>query len=195
MYKVFTDKSIVTIKEKSDLSRDNDYLKDVQFVVDQLEKGAEKINLETFDSKKVFDAVFKNYELIEAAGGLVYNDKKDFLVIHRLGKWDLPKGKIEPGESIQTAAQREVEEECGVHNLIIKEKLLDTYHTYTLKGKKVLKKTYWFLMWLEDEQELVPQTEENITEVKWLPWKERKSIYQNTYGNIKEVIASAEEFI
>ena len=78
--------------------------------------------------------------MIEAAGGLVYNSDKKALMIFRNGKWDLPKGKIELGELIEECAIREVEEECGIYDLQIENKLIDTYHTYVLNSIKVLKK-------------------------------------------------------
>ena len=84
--------------------------------------------------------------MIEAAGGLVFNKDGHILMIFRNGKWDLPKGKLEIGESVEECAKREVEEECGIYGLDIIEKLLDTYHTYKLKGNKILKKTYWYKM-------------------------------------------------
>ena len=50
---------------------------------------------------------------VPAAGGLLTNDQGELLCIHRLGHWDLPKGKLEPGEILEEAAAREVQEECG----------------------------------------------------------------------------------
>ncbi len=78
--------------------------------------------------------------LIEAGGGVVLNDRGEFLVILRNGIWDLPKGKLEKGEDFATAAMREVEEETGLHGLKMLDPLSSTYHTYNLKGKRILKK-------------------------------------------------------
>lgn len=67
---------------------------------------------------KDFETVFQNLKnkikLIKAAGGLVKNGDGDYLFIYRLGKWDLPKGKVEDNEKMREAAVREVEEECGI---------------------------------------------------------------------------------
>ena len=115
------------------------------------------------------------YKVIEAAGGLVFNEKNKILMIFRNGKWDLPKGKIELGESIEDAAIREVEEECGIDNLKIDNKLINTYHTYNLNGFNILKKT-WFRLHLK------------ILKMRYLEWCIIK--YLKNYGNIKDVIMS-----
>ena len=83
----------------------------------------------------LFSEFKKQFKNIEAAGGLVFNQKNEILAIHRLGKWDLPKGKVENGESINDAALREVEEECGVTNLQICQEHESTYHTYWMNNK------------------------------------------------------------
>ncbi|HEY0031530.1 MAG TPA: NUDIX domain-containing protein [Bacteroidia bacterium] len=139
----------------------------------------EKILLSTFSSA---------FKIIEAAGGLVKNKKGEYLFIFRNGKWDLPKGKVEKEEAIPMAAIREVEEECGVDQLKIVKELESSYHTYELDGKAVLKRTFWFEMDCDDSSQLVPQTEEGITEVKWLSKNELKKVYANTYESVKEVL-------
>jgi len=143
--------------------------------------------------KNAFRNFFEDYLLIEAAGGLVINNKQEILVIYRLGKWDLPKGKIETDEKIDEAAIREVEEECGIDGLEIIKELSPTFHTYELKGKPVLKKTYWFLMKTDFSGELIPQTEENITDVKWMTLQEIKTIvFESTYPAIVDVVSQLE---
>ena len=137
--------------------------------------------------KRVFGKFIKLYKLIEAAGGLVLCSNKA-LFIFRRGKWDLPKGKLEKGESPEIGAIREVEEECGLSNLTLK-KLLDiTYHTYTLDGKDILKRTYWFEMAHDGLQEPTPQTEEEITEAKWIEPNDYKKIIKNTFPSIIQVL-------
>ncbi len=133
------------------------------------------------------------YKTIEAAGGLVTNEAGACLFIFRLGFWDLPKGKIDPGETIEAAAVREVEEETGIEGIVLGEKLLDTYHTYrTKKGKRVLKKTYWYAMQAKT-QALTPQTEEDIELAVWM----KKSTFfaedRIVYQNILEVLRSGEK--
>jgi len=125
---------------------------------------------------------------IEAAGGLIRNKNK-YLFIKRLGKWDLPKGKLDKGETNEEAAIRECEEECAVKNLNIIKPLSDTYHIYEYKNKLALKTTYWFLMETDYAKALKPQVEENIEEVKWLSLEEiEKTVLANTYITIENLI-------
>ena len=128
------------------------------------------------------------YKLIKAAGGVVYNGNNQLLMIFRNGKWDLPKGKLQIDEDIKTCAIREVEEECGVTGLHITQKLLDTYHTYELKGEKILKRTYWFAMKTNFKGNLVPQIEEGVTEVVWVDKKDIAEKLENSFANINELL-------
>lgn len=129
---------------------------------------------------------FKNYFTIQkAAGGKVVNTNKEVLFIYRLGKWDLPKGKLEVNETLENCAIREVEEECGVNGLTIKKQLPTTYHIFKYKKKLIFKITYWFLMTTAYSGKLVPQLEEGITDVKFLNTLEQQKALKNTYKNIK----------
>ena len=139
------------------------------------------------DNWKVFCS---NYTLITAAGGLVYNSKNQLLMILRNNKWDLPKGKIEVGENIIECAVREVEEECGVSNLQIIRKKENTYHTYEINGKMILKCTYWFEMHTKYCMELLPQISEGITKAEWINEKDISRKLENTYASIKDVLIS-----
>ncbi|MCW3085908.1 MAG: ndx1 [Bacteroidetes bacterium] len=137
----------------------------------------------------LFDSFSSMFKLIEAAGGLVKNNKGDYLFIFRKGKWDLPKGKIEKDEAIRTAAVREVEEECGISDLTIIKEIDTTYHTYFIKEQAVLKPTYWFEMTSSDASVLKPQLEEGITEVRWIAPKDFNMVRDNSYESIMDVIA------
>lgn len=100
---------------------------------------------------KLLFAYFKSiFQVIEAGGGLVKNKKGKYLFIFRNGKWDLPKGKREKGETIKKCAVREVKEECGIKGLKIVRQLPTTYHIYSLEEKQVLKPTHWFEMTCDD---------------------------------------------
>ncbi len=138
------------------------------------------------------DRTWKNfcslYEVMEAAGGIVLNKKNELLMIYRNGKWDLPKGKIEKGEDPDTAAIREVYEECGIGYLKLMKQVQTTFHTYPFKDQKVLKKTYWFLMSTEDDEEPIPQLEEGITEVKWMNRAGVKVALKNSYTSIANLL-------
>ena len=108
-------------------------------------------------------------------------------MIFRNGKWDLPKGKLEVGENIKECAIREVQEECGVSGLSIINALQDTYHTYEINGKKILKRTYWFSMHTDFKGSLEPQIKEGITEVVWIDKEQVAEKLNNSFGNIKEM--------
>ncbi|MFN8251357.1 MAG: NUDIX domain-containing protein [Ferruginibacter sp.] len=135
--------------------------------------------------KKLF---FKHFTIIEAAGGIVQNSKKELLFILRLGKWDLPKGKMEKGEKPGECALREVEEETGVTGLKLKKKVGETYHTYDEFGKHILKISHWYYITCPANQALVPQTEESITEARWIATKNIKEPVANTYPSIKDIL-------
>lgn len=129
------------------------------------------------------------YTLIEAAGGLVKTEEDKYLVIFRRRKWDLPKGKLDYDETPEQAAVREVEEECGIGQLRILKALPATFHTYPEGGKRILKKTHWYLMDSEDKRELVPQAEEDIQEAVWMSEAEiKKTVYPKTYISIRDLL-------
>jgi len=142
------------------------------------------------DMDKLKKAFFKNFTLVEAAGGIVQNSDKDLLFILRLGKWDLPKGKIEKGEDRETCAKREVTEETGIRNLVVRKKTGETYHTYDEYGKHFLKISYWYQMTCKSKQEPTPQQEENITVAKWVKTRDIKEPMKNTYPSIKDILAT-----
>lgn len=126
---------------------------------------------------------------IIAAGGLVTNDQGDLLMIYRRGKWDLPKGKQDDGESIAACAVREVEEETGLKQVILGDSLGITLHTYEQDGVEIEKETHWFKMLAPGVQQLVPQTEEDIEKIEWVNKAALKTYLQNTYANIAEIVA------
>jgi len=129
-----------------------------------------------------------HYQLIEAAGGIVVNSKREVLWILRNGKWDLPKGKVESGEKVEDAAVREVEEECAVRVISRGVLLGVTYHTYSYNSEAILKKIYWYAMTCSKEQVLKPQLEEGITEVVWADKTKHLLCVSNTYSSIVELL-------
>jgi ADP-ribose pyrophosphatase YjhB (NUDIX family) len=142
---------------------------------------------------ELFNSFKDCFKLIDAAGGVVLNPKNEILSIKRLGKWDLPKGKVEIGENIKEAAIREVQEECGVNDIEILNELSPTYHTYILNDQHILKTTYWYTMECSDPENIKPQTEEDITEVKWIPQTNIEQIKENTYLSIIDVLNQFKE--
>jgi 8-oxo-dGTP pyrophosphatase MutT (NUDIX family) len=130
----------------------------------------------------------ENSILIQAGGGLVENEKGEILFMFRRGKWDLPKGKLDPGETLESCALREVEEETGVGQLQLIRFLIITEHIYQERGQFILKRTHWYLMNADSNQPLIPQKEEDITELKWVGTQDHEMILENTYPGILEVL-------
>jgi len=128
---------------------------------------------------------------VTAAGGWVENSFREVLWIHRLGQWDLPKGKLEPGEAIEACAVREVEEECGIGGIVLESKLCETQHRYEMKGVAYVKTTHWFRMYVEGRPALTPQAEEGIDDVRWMSEEEWREAAKDTYVTIQEVMRTA----
>ena len=195
MYKVFiNEKRLILSSEPQDSPKTLNYdgSHSFDFAIDLLENTASQgLNIYHNNIEELW-ADFRNYfKNVEAAGGVVINPENKILFIHRLGKWDLPKGKIEKDESREVAAVREVEEECGISNLQLKDFLTATYHIYTERdGKKVLKTTYWFHMLYSGKETPKPQIEEGINEVSWKNEAEIETvIIPSTFQNIKLILA------
>ena len=148
-------------------------------------KKLEEITFIVKDYNAVIDDIKKDYTIIKAAGGLVLNEG-EVLMIWRLKKWDLPKGKLDKGEKPKKAAVREVEEECNV-KVKLGKKICHTWHTYKQNGRRILKKTYWYRMYCVDDTHMKPQLEENIEETKWMNETELKEALYNTYPSIRDV--------
>lgn len=196
MYKVFFKDRAIFLGDKAEsmnfrcmvyLWTEGDNLEAIVSDFDQDENKA-ALFFAAEDVEALFSEFKSQFKFIEAAGGLVFNDKNEILAIHRLGKWDLPKGKLEDGETINEAAIREVEEECGVTNLQLGQELESTYHTYWMNNKWVLKRSYWFKMNYSSNEQLVPQTEEDIEKACWIPCNELQEFKANTYASILDVI-------
>ena len=148
----------------------------------------ESVTYVTNDYKAIKDHLKSRFKKIKAAGGLVVKDGK-VLMIHRLQRWDLPKGKLERDEETDVAAVREVEEECGV-NVKLVSKLCHTWHTYLNEGSQTLKKTTWYLMECTDDSQMKPQVEEGIVDVRWLGEVELEVALMGTFGTIKDVFTT-----
>ncbi len=145
----------------------------------------------TDDLEFAFKDFYTHFVPIEAAGGLVFNAQGEVLLIKRLGKWDLPKGKIDGEESDEEAAIREVEEECGIGGLSITGPLPSTYHCYKQHNHRFLKITYWFKMSTSDTKPLVPQKEEHITEARWAHWHDLDPDSLDSYSSIIDLLKQA----
>ncbi len=184
-----TEEQIIFSKQSDVFFLNNEKL-DAENILTQLKKDettAAIILGKNFTSLKT--AFFSLFENIEAAGGIVQNENRDILFIFRRDKWDLPKGKLEKGESIEACAAREIEEETAVGNLSLKRKVGETYHIYNEKGKDILKTSHWFYFTTTNATNTIAQSEEDITEVKWVKTQAIKEPMANTYNNIKEIIS------
>lgn len=127
----------------------------------------------------------EKFKIVRAAGGLV-KKKEKFLMIYRLKKWDLPKGKKEKNERYRQTAVREVQEECNI-TVKLAYKICTTWHTYTMNKRAMLKKTRWFLMDSVDDAKMKPQTAEDIEETRWMSPKEVYHALEHSYKSIHYV--------
>lgn len=197
MYTIFIkNKPFVLIKNQDDVNLEvgnfflrHDSQQTLMHTLEAFEKNDVIRKLYILDTNLdgLWNTFVSTHKTIEAAGGLIKNSKGEILFIFRNGMWDLPKGKIEAGESPGEAALREVAEECGIKDIKIIKELQTTYHTYKEGNDRVLKKNYWFEMHSE-ATELIPQASEGITEVKWIGKSELGKILQNTYKSIQQVV-------
>jgi ADP-ribose pyrophosphatase YjhB (NUDIX family) len=161
--------------------------------IDLLEKtddhpGVVLVASDVEDAVEVLESLF---ERMDAAGGLVER-KTDgkYLFIYRMDRWDLPKGKVEAGESFSAAALREVEEETGLKDVELGDQLAITRHTYKIKSQRILKYTYWYKMRSEGENAR-PQEDEGIEEVRWMSLDEfMDSDSYLTYETINNMLRS-----
>ena len=143
------------------------------------------INLET---EQAYQDYLIDKLVIEAAGGLVFNENKELLMIFRRGFWDLPKGKVDEGESLEECAVREVKEETGIQNIKLEEFLTTTYHTYTYHGNQIVKPSHWYKMENWGHEKLIPQTEEDITAIEWLSKEKAHSLMDEMYPTIRTIV-------
>jgi ADP-ribose pyrophosphatase YjhB (NUDIX family) len=149
-------------------------------------KKLDSITFDVFDQKLTEEFIKDQFKIIRAAGGIVRKGDK-ILMIYRLKKWDLPKGKLDKGEDNKEGAKREVEEECNI-KVAAKDKICSTWHSYIRQGKRILKKTDWFEMECLNDSNMKPQLKEDIEEVKWMDKKEARKVLANSYKSIDQVL-------
>ena len=131
--------------------------------------------------------VKREFKIIDAAGGVVVNEKNKKLLIYRLKKWDLPKGKVDKGENFKMTAVREVEEETGV-KVRVRKNITTTWHTYTIKDRPILKRNKWYAMDCLDDSGMKPQKGENIEKVVWMNDEEVSTLMKKTYRSLRYVL-------
>lgn len=191
---VFVPGANITLSKLKRILTDNSGIKDIN---DWLQNFENSDMSETVVEHPNIEKAFQNFKSaflqIEAAGGVVKCGGK-LLFIFRNGKWDLPKGKIDKGESNKDAALREVEEESGISNHSVVKALPSTYHIYKSPYKKtfgqwIFKETFWFEMDYKGDFAGTPQLDEGITEVRWFNPNELDVVLENTYENLKALIS------
>ncbi|MGB6035724.1 MAG: NUDIX domain-containing protein [Cryomorphaceae bacterium] len=200
MYKVFiNNKSIVlTDRRIPDAIGDNqvyltyDDFEELSYTINLLENSLhlQGVIFYCSDLELLWADFRAHFKEIDAAGGLVHNENNEHLLIYRKGKWDLPKGKLDDGETPEQAALREVKEECGVNDLKIGAELPSTYHTYEQNGVRILKRTYWFDM-NSAQKRFTPQAEEDIEKAEWMELSKDVVNALDTYPNIRLILMGA----
>lgn len=194
MYKVFVnEKKLLLSKQSENLEKTLGYenVTSLEIALDLLENTSVKeLNVFGENIEEIWSEFQKLFRIIEAAGGIVNNSAGEILFIKRLGKWDLPKGKMEKGESREESAVREIEEETGLTNVELVKFINTTYHIYVERnGDKVLKCTHWFEMNFYGEDTSKPQIEEGITEVAWKNALQiEDEVFPSTFKNIKLIV-------
>lgn len=140
------------------------------------------------DPEAAFAAFAAQFARVEAAGGVVVNDRGEWLMIRRNGRWDLPKGHLEAGESVERCAEREVEEETGVRGKVVRP-LCETLHAYWFPKTErwELKRTRWFELRPTQPSALAPQTEEGIERVVWCSPAEAAEHVRDAFPTIRRV--------
>jgi len=194
MYKVFFNGKFIELTTKIVAHDDSTpffYIKfsNAKLIVNALKsKKVMGIYLYHTNDEKLWMHFLKRFPLVVAAGGVVQHANKKILFIYRNDKWDMPKGRVEKHEAITDGALREVMEETGVRDLILKKPLSITYHIFSSNGKYKLKKTHWYLMYTNYEGKLVPQFEEGILQAVWKTTDQIPKMMKNAYKNIKILI-------
>jgi len=201
MYKIFlNDREIVISSLATEYSDNTEIVSAEEFTIDTIknwfsefhQKSNNAILFHPNPEELMTNSFVPAFRLIQAGGGVVVRNSK-LLFIFRNEKWDLPKGKIDNGETPEQAAIREIAEECGITGHSIVRQLPPTFHIYQSPykndfGQWILKKTFWFEMNYSGTENGTPETGENITEIKWFKREELNEILSNTYENLKEII-------
>lgn len=166
---------------------------DIHNLVEMLETSPSlaRIYMPAEDLESTYRRICSEFLEVNAGGGLVSNRRGDFLLIRRNELWDLPKGHQDPGEDISVTALREVQEETGIDDLILRGLICITDHCYRRNGIWHLKHTWWYDMLHNDPADLTPQREEDISKAAWVAKSSLPPFLLNTYPSINEVFREA----
>ncbi len=190
MYKVFVNELPLILTNKLSETANGEYfLLNASAIQEAIDALAKKKLKEAYIYHPNYEEILKKFTtkipLVVAAGGVVTNKKGKVLFIYRNDKWDLPKGKLDKGETIEQCALREVEEETGVKGLKIENVLQTTYHIFKRNGTYKLKEVHWYAMTTNYKGKLKGQKSEGIMKVKWKDPKQIEEALKNSYRNIK----------
>jgi 8-oxo-dGTP pyrophosphatase MutT (NUDIX family) len=196
MYKVHFDDRFITLSREPDRLQKYELFHkfgnsaELYNIISDFQENTDAKNINIYDENiKNLWKTFRNYfDEVQAAGGLVKHSSGRFLFIEKRGRLDLPKGHIDANENAETCALREVGEECGLSGHYIIKPLAPSYHTYLLEGVLCLKTTNWFLMGYNGEMITRPQTEEGITNVKWLLPKEFNNLKNLMWHSLMDML-------
>ena len=196
MYKVFVKDALLILTSDLSDTKNQDYFmlngNAIQTAIDAL--ATKKLKLAYIyhpNYEEILKKFTKKIPLQVAAGGVVTNKKGQVLFIFRNNKWDLPKGKLDKGESLKEAALREVEEETGVKGLKLENHLKTTYHIFKSSGTYKLKEVHWYAMKTSYDGKLKGQKSEGIAKVKWMGPKKIQKALENSYVNIRMLFGYA----
>ena len=166
---------------------------DIHLLVNMLEasRSLDHIYIPDTDTEGMYRRICAEFKEVNAGGGLVSNRRGDYLLISRNGLWDLPKGHQDPGEDIRVTALREVQEETGIDDLMLRDMICMTDHCYRRDGIWHLKHTWWSDMLHTDPSDLTPQREEDISKAAWVAKSSLPAFLVNTYPSIAEVFREA----
>jgi 8-oxo-dGTP pyrophosphatase MutT (NUDIX family) len=203
MFKIYFDNKPLFLVDKKDKIADYLERKTTLFIEDDPNNNAIETLISQLQEPGIYAGVFlapdemalvdafkERFTIIKAAGGFVSTKDDEYLFIYRKEKWDLPKGKLDEGEDIETCAVREVKEETGLKDAQIDKHLCTTFHTYHQDKKHILKETWWYLM-AADKQELQPQQDEGIQKCEWVKKEDLEQYLTGTYGLIRDVVDAA----
>lgn len=196
MYKIYFDNRFITLSSEPDRLQKYDLFHKFINTVElynlisgfQAGEGVQSINIYSGNIKHLWKIFRIYFSEIPAAGGFVRHSGGRYLFIEKRGRFDIPKGHVEPGESTESCAVREVAEECGLSGHYIIRPLRTTFHTYTAEGISYLKRNSWFLMGYDGDMTAKPQAEEGITNIRWLLPDEFGSLKNSIWPSLADVL-------
>lgn len=188
--KIYFEDSYLTISDEQNPGNENAVVTtSVENITDLIQAGlTTNLYLQVADVAGAIDQIFKDYTVVKAGGGLVMNAAGKVLLIFRRKHWDLPKGKLDDGETIAACALREVREETGLKSISLVSLYKVSRHVYQYHNENILKETHWFLMSHQGDEDLHVQTEEDIEKAEWVAMEDLPAYRENMYPLIWDVL-------